>query len=273
MNRNLLNWIVAFGIFAWGAPTPVSAAQKATKQNGKAGGKKAPTAAEARQSVVAANKKINEGGGELKAAEKKMTSASSAAARRAMDTSGLAKAVKELQAAQSEFAGIKSTLVKVVHERSDWLAATEAAREAGVKLRALADQDLSADEKRSRRSELSAITRRPNEIENAELTGNGEYSAALKTFEKAAEAEKKARAQYAREISQDEEYKKAKAALDVAKKAIADGQKELTQAQRELTAAQRAEAQAKQAAQAKQKQQAKKKNSPNNNKGKGKGKK
>lgn len=250
------------------SPT-LTAAQK--KKSGK---QKTPSSAEARQAIASANKQIKDAENGLQAMAKKADAAGTAAARRSLVSSGLADAEAALKRAQAEFAGVNSTLVRVIRERSDWLAASEEAKTAGEALRALSTSEQDAAAKKARRAELSAIVRRPREIEERELAANADHRLALDKLNQAVAVERKARTRYARDLSQDAKFKAAKEELESARDKVTKGRRDLSAAQRDLAAAQRAEAQAKRADQAKKQQQQKKKNNmQGKGKKKGKGKK
>ena len=267
MKRNrIIVTLVAVLLLVPSRPS-VAAQKKGAKQTGK---QKAPTSAEARQSVTAANRRIRDAEGDVKTLVQKAETAGRAAAKRCLASSGLGEAQATLKREQSAMAGTKATLLRVIHERSDWLAASDEAKDAGERLRALNTKELEADEKRKQRSELASIMGQPREIEERELGANPEYRQALEKLNGALAAERKARTQYARDLAKDEELKSAKDALSAAQKRLKDGQQELAESQRELAVAQRSEAQAKRAEQAKKQQQANQKNNKkkgNTNKG------
>ena len=156
--------------------------------------------------------------------------------------------------------------MRVVESEAELQAAVEsAAREAGSKLRELNNRPkMSAERKQERRAELSAIVRRPVDIELAALGEDATYERVAKEAVVAKSAAVKAHERYRRLVANDAELKSAADAVSKAREEVAAAEKKLQASNRDLQAAIRAEAQKKREA------ANKKKNQQNNRNKKGK---
>jgi len=241
---------------------PLLAAQKKS-----AAKKKTPTVAQARQAQTGANKKLADARKALKAAEQKVVSTRNKVTKKHLSDSGLNEARAELSSAVTEYQEAKTALQQVIRERTDYVEAKSAAKEASAELRALSARlNMTAERKKAKRSELSAIVRKPIEIERESLAGNERLIAFERELKKATVAEQATRAQLGRLITNDATLKKAINAYGKAKDAAADAEKGLSEANRQVTTSTRV------AAQQKRQQQSKNKNSKKNNRKKKGGK-
>lgn len=250
MNRK----VIPLGALLFGvaiALPPLWAAQKKSSAKNKA-----PTVAQARQAQTAATKKLADLRKALTTAEQKVVSTRAKVTKQHLSDSGLNKVRAAQLAAVAEYDEAKAALQRVIRERTDYVEAKSAAKDASAELRSLnTNKKMSAERKRVKRSELSAIVRQPIEIERESLAGNERLTVLESELKKAIGVEQATRAKLGRLIANDATLKKAINAYGKAKDAVAAAEKDLTKARQQVTSSTRI------AAQQKKQQQAKIKNS------------
>ena len=185
---------------------------------------------------------------------------------------GLSQVLAELQAAQREADGIKQLVVTALKGESGYQQAAKAADAASGELKAARDDgSLSAEERQQKSSALSAVIRRPVEMERQRLEGDTSYQAALRKYNDARQEIVRLEKRALKEAESDPEVQKAQAAAKQAQEELNKAEKEVGTRQKELTVAQNKAAQEQkqyqQAAAQEKREEAKAKNK-NKNKGK-----
>jgi len=237
------------------------------------GKNKTPTRAEAQRDYNAAMNALREAQNALREAEKELENTRRRVTSRHLREAGVTAANARLKTAEATQAIIRKAVVNRIRERADHREATEAAHEAGRKLRELSRRDdLSAERKKELRAELSAIVRRPVEIEKAALAEDAGFQRAAKEAAAARSEAMAAYEKYRRLVAGDAELKKAAKAVEDARGKVAEAEKNLQASNRQLQAAIRAEAQ-KNRQQAAMKQNQRRKQNQKNKKKSGKKKK
>ncbi len=257
----LLAPALVFGPLAYGAPPGKPNSQK---KNLKKNQSKIPGKAEATKEQAAAKTRLRDAETALRQIEKEYAAARKKAAEKHLKASGVEAAQTKLKTAQATAATIRKAVTNRVRERTSYAEASDAARKAGVELRALNDRPkMSAELKAARRSELAAVIRVPVQLEQESLAAAPAYVEAAGELQAATAAEQAARQKYQRLLADDPGLKRIVGEHGAAKKKLTTASSELDRAARQLQAAIRAEAQAKREQQAK-------KSRPQKNKKKGK---
>lgn len=224
---------------------------------------KTPSKAAASKALTTAKNDLRDAQSAYRKAERELAAARSAASAKHLKASGLTTAQNTARTAASNLTTIRKAVTHRVREGEDHIAATNAAKDAGVKLRQLNNRPkMSEDRKRQRRSELSAIIRRPVEMERAAIEADSMHARMEKEARDAGQAVAKAAAKYQKLLNNDATIKKATTAYNEAKSKLKKAEIKVANKNRELQTATRAEAQAK------RQQAAKKRNQNNKSKGK-----
>lgn len=248
---------------------PLLAAQK--KSDSK---KKTPTVAQARQAHTSAMKKLADAQKALKVAEQKVVTTRTQVTKKHLSDSGLNKVRSALLIAAAEYKTAKSALQRVIRERTDYVEAKSAAKDASAELRALNSmKKMTAERKKAKRSELSAIVRQPIQIERESLAGNERLGALERELKLATAAEQATRAKLGRLTMNDASLKNAISAFGRAKDTVAAAEKGLSQARQQVASATRVVAEQKRQQQSQNKNSTKKKNTRKKKGGKKSGKK
>ena len=238
-------------------------AQKAN--NKKQQGRKALTKTQASRNHSAAMNALRNAQAAFRKHERDLEVARRKVQRKHLGASGITMANAKFKTAEAIRITIRKAVINRIKERTDYIEATVAAREAGSKLRELNNRPkMSAERKQERRAELSAIVRRPVDIELAALGEDATYERVAKEAVVAKSAAVKAHERYRRLVANDAELKSAADAVSKAREEVAAAEKKLQASNRDLQAAIRAEAQKKREA------ANKKKNQQNNRNKKGK---
>lgn len=152
---------------------------------------------------------------------------------------GLGAAQATDAAARREADAAQTALIAEIKKQPDYLAATKEAGEASAKLRTVRDDTSLSDEQRQKKSsELSALIRRPAEIEKEKLASDPGLKKMLTQVAEAAAKLAAVRQEVQLAIAGDASVK---AATDAAKKSDTDFEKEkgdLAKVQKEVTTAQ-----------------------------------
>lgn len=194
---------------------------------------------QAHQKLDASRKELAQAQNAQEASTAKAQKALQSAVREHGAKLGLPQAVADMQSAQREADSIKSLIVTALKGEADYQRAAKAAGEASDQLKAVRDDaSLSADERQRKSSQLSAVIRRPIEMERERLSADASYQAALRKYNDARKKGQRLEQRAQKEAEADPDVQKAEADAKKAQDEAKKTQKDISQRQKELAAAQ-----------------------------------